>query len=61
MQLAKARLTIGGVEFKIGDEDVETPDGNGTIVGLDPFADEEIGVQLDSGEIRWYSWRNVQL
>ncbi len=60
--IAKATLTIGGVTFTIGDEDVETPEGLGTIVGLDPFADEEIGVRLaNEGEIRWYSWREVQL
>jgi hypothetical protein len=57
----KAKLTIGGVEVKIGDEDVRTPDGVGTIIGLDPFGDEEIGVCLESGAVRWYAWRDVEL
>lgn len=55
------RMTVRGVEFKIGDREVETPDGSGTIVDLDQLR-LRIGVQLDaSGEIRYYSWRDVEL
>lgn len=61
MKLPKAKLTMGGVTFEIGMEDVDTPDGPGTIIGLDPLGDEEIGVRLDTGEVRWYSWRDVSL
>jgi hypothetical protein len=54
------KLKVAGVEFTIGDREVETPDGEGTIVDFD-HARLRIGVQLDSGEIRYYSWRDVQL
>jgi len=34
---------------------MRTPDGVGTVIGLDPFGDKEIGVMLDDGRLVWFS------
>lgn len=51
-------LAIGGKVFRTGDRAV-TPEGAGEVKGLDPFADEEIGVRLDDGRFLWFSCRDV--
>lgn len=53
-------LTLCGVEFRVGDKQVDTPDGPGAIVDFDR-ARLRIGVQLDTGEIRYYPWHEVEL
>jgi hypothetical protein len=58
MKIAKAKLTIGGKTFETGDP-VTTPEGQGTVVGLDPFADEEIGVRLACGDVAWFAFQAV--
>lgn len=56
--IAPATLTIGDRTFHTNDR-VQTPEGSGFVIGLDPFADEEIGVQLDDGRLLWFAFCNV--
>ena len=57
--MTQATLTIASKTFRVGDQ-ASTPRGTGAIVGLDPFGEEEIGVQFseDSG-VLWFSFREV--
>lgn len=56
MKAANATLTIDNRTFTTG-EAIQTPRGAGVIVGLDPFADTEIGVRLADGAIAWFAFR----
>lgn len=58
MHIARVKLTIGDVTFETDDR-VTTPDGAGSVLSADPFADQEILVRLASGRLRWYSWCDV--
>lgn len=53
------QLTIGGATFREGDR-VKTPRGHGRIIGLDPFANTEIGVQIDGDNLVWFGFRDVE-
>jgi hypothetical protein len=54
-----ATLSIGERTFTIHQR-VQTPDGTGEVIGLDPFADEEIGVRLDDGQVAWFVYLAVE-
>ena len=60
MKIAPATLTIASSTFRTG-ERVTTPRGAGTIIGLDPFGDEEIGVRLDDAPLVWFSFLDVMV
>jgi hypothetical protein len=54
-------MTKQGIEFKVGDEEVETPDGTGTIIDLDPSRGL-VQVLLEDGyETHWYEWKDIEL
>jgi hypothetical protein len=53
-----ATMTIGDRSFHEGQR-VRTPRGEGTIIGLDPFADAEIGVRLGGEPLVWFSFREI--
>jgi hypothetical protein len=55
------RMTKQGIEFKVGDEEVETPDGTGTIIDLD-LSRGLVQVLLEDGyETHWYEWKDIEL
>lgn len=57
--MTQVTLTIGGRTFRTGAQ-ATTPCGAGLIIGLDPFGEEEIGVQLaEGGHIMWFSFYEV--
>ena len=56
MKPTLATLMIDGRTFTIG-EAIQTPRGAGVVIGLDPFADTEIGVRLADGAIAWFAFR----
>ena len=60
MKLAHVELTIDGKTFITGQK-VMTPKGRGIVISADPFADEEILVQLNKNDtMMWFSYRVVE-
>lgn len=51
-------LTIGGIVYQEGTT-VRSPHGIGTVIGLDPFSDREIGVLFEDSRLIWFSFREI--